>query len=375
MKNIFWIAGEKSGDLHAGEVMRELNAKSAELNHVGIGGEKMEEQGLQPIFDFQRFAVMGFVEVIKHLKFFSKVEKKIKQMLRENPPDLVVLVDYPGLNMRIAKYAKELGIKVLYFICPQFWAWKKKRIFKLKEYTDHICYILPFEGEYFRKHNIAATYVGHPIAEEIKLKISKEEFAHKYNLDLNKRWIGFFPGSRNSEIERILPEYVRAIQKFPKADYQFLISRASSVNPEIFQKCLGKLPAQTYLINADNYEMMKYCNCLSVTSGTATLETAYLETPFIIVYKTAPISYFIGKNLVNITRIGLPNIILDEDLLPELIQDDVSAQNIMENMEKLLKNKNLFDGTKAKLKKIHKVLGKSSASKKTAEIIFDLIGD
>ncbi|MFO7895299.1 MAG: lipid-A-disaccharide synthase, partial [Candidatus Cloacimonadales bacterium] len=216
MKKIFWLAGEKSGDLHAAEVMQALNRR-ADYLHFGIGGEKMQAAGLQTEFDFSRFNVMGFSEVVQHLRFFSQVEKRVKTILSENPPELLVLVDYPGLNMRIAEFAKKQGIKVLYYICPQFWAWKKKRIFKLQKFTDHICYILPFEGEYFQKLDIPATYVGHPIAEEITLQISKVDFAQKYDLDNDKAWIGFFPGSRNAEIERILPEYIQAIKHLPAA--------------------------------------------------------------------------------------------------------------------------------------------------------------
>jgi lipid-A-disaccharide synthase len=374
MKNIFWLAGEKSGDLHAAEVMRVLN-RQGEYCHCGIGGEKMQAAGLQSEFDFSRFNVMGFIEVVQHLRFFSQVEKRVKTILSENPPDLLVLVDYPGLNMRLAEFAKKRGIKVLYYICPQFWAWKKKRIFKLQKFTDHICYILPFEGEHFARLNIPATYVGHPIAEEITLRQSKEEFAQKYHLDIDKPWIGFFPGSRNAEITRILPEYVEAIKHFPQAEFQFLISQANSVDADLFQQHLGQLSAEVHLIPADNYEMMHYCDMLSVTSGTATLESAYAETPFVIVYKTAPISYAIGKHLVKISRIGLPNIILDEDLLPELIQEAATGKNIARELLNIWQDKKLFDLIKLKLKKIHQILGKKSASETCAEKICELLGD
>ncbi len=374
MKRIFWIAGEKSGDLHAAEVMRAIN-EHQEVIHLGIGGEKMQAAGLQTEFDFLKFNVMGFVEVLKHLKFFSDVERQIKKMLTDQPPDLLILVDYPGLNMRIAEFAKKRGIKVLYYICPQFWAWKKKRIFKLKDFTDHICYILPFEGKYFEKYNIPATYVGHPIAEEIVCKLSKEEFIEKHKLDSKRKMIGFFPGSRNNEIQRILPEYVKAINQLPNDEFQFLISKSNSIDENLFKEILRKVTCEIKIIEGDNYEMMHYCDLLSVTSGTATLETAYAETPFVIVYKTAPISYFIGKNVIKISRIGLPNIILDEDLLPELIQKNAEGEIIAQKLLEIWENKKLFDSIKAKLKKIHRILGKKSASATCAEIVFKLIGD
>jgi len=374
MKKIFWVAGEKSGDLHAAEVMRAIN-KREQVLHYGVGGDKMQAAGLQTEFDFLRFNVMGFVEVLKHLKFFAKVEKQIKKILSEQPPDLLILVDYPGLNMRLAEFAKKRGIRVLYYICPQFWAWKKKRIFKLKDFTDHICYILPFEGKYFEKYNIPATYVGHPIAEEIVCKLSKKEFIEKHNLDLERKMIGFFPGSRNGEIERILPEYVKAINQLPSKKFQFLISKSDSIDQKIFNKIIEKINCEIKIIEGDNYEMMHYCDLLSVTSGTATLETAYAETPFVIVYKTAPISYFIGKNVVKISRIGLPNIILDEDLLPELIQKNADGEIIAQKLLEIWQNKKLFDSIKAKLKEIHQILGRKSASATCAEKVFEMIGD
>ena len=239
-KRIFWIAGENSGDLHASIVLKELNKRFSNIENFGIGGEKMKSQGFRTIFPFERFAVMGFIEVVQHLTFFAGVEKQIKKTFKKNPPDLVILVDYPGLNMRIAKLAKQFHIPVLYFIVPQFWAWKYKRIFKLQKYTDHIAYILPFEGKHFSKHNIAASFVGHPISEEISIKLSKEEFAHKNDLDPNKKWLGFLPGSRNAEIKNMLPQFIDSIEMFDPDKYEFLISQATSVSTKLFQKILNR---------------------------------------------------------------------------------------------------------------------------------------
>ena len=233
---IFWIAGENSGDLHASIVLKELKKRYNNIENFGIGGEKMKSHSFRAIYPFERFSVMGFIEVIKHLAFFAGVEKRIKNIFKYIPPDLVVLIDYPGLNMRIAKLAKSYNIPVLYFIVPQFWAWKFKRIFKLQKYTDHIAYILPFEGKHFSKHNIDASFVGHPISEEISIKLSREEFAKKNDLDLNKKWLGFLPGSRNAELKNMLPEFVNAIDMFDSNKYEFLISQATSVSTILFQK-------------------------------------------------------------------------------------------------------------------------------------------
>jgi len=374
MKKVFWIAGEKSGDLHASFVLKELERSHPELSHFGIGGPGMQQYGFKPIFPFQKFSVMGFVEVLKHLLFFLKVEKKIQQIFRENPPDLVVLVDYPGLNMRVAAMAKKLGIPVLYYICPQFWAWKKKRLLDLAAYTNHIAYILPFEGSYLNKFKISSTYVGHPIAEEISFKTTKQEFAQKHDLDPDKKWVGFLPGSRDNEIKKMLPVYLNAISRFDNSGFEILISRSDSVSKILFNKFLQKLPIKKIkIIEHDNYDLMNHCDFIVSTSGTATLETAYIGTPFLIAYKTAWLTFELGKRFVKINRIGLPNIILDKDLAPELIQTNANGNKIKSTIDFYLNNHTKYNEFKSELADLHELLGKSSASANTAEIILKLL--
>ncbi|MBC8416611.1 MAG: lipid-A-disaccharide synthase [Candidatus Cloacimonetes bacterium] len=369
-KRIFWIAGENSGDLHASIVLKELKKRELQIDNFGIGGSKMEAYDFKPVFPFQRFSVMGFIEVVKHLSFFLKVEKKIKEIFSTTPPDLVVVVDYPGLNMRIAKMASKMNIPVLYFICPQFWAWKYNRIFKLKKYTDHIAYILPFEEKYFQKHLIKATYVGHPIAEEIEVKLSRDEMAKNNSLAQDKKWIGFLPGSRNLEIKKMLPEYLKAIKKFDHSKYEFLISKAPTVSDKLMKKMIGVSGVTNIkTIEHQNYEMMKHCDLLVVTSGTATIETAYTGTPFIIVYKTSKSSYELGKRFIKIGRIGLPNIVLDKDIIPELIQDEASGERIYDMAMSILDSPEEYDRITSELKNLHEVLGSRSTSVETANII------
>lgn len=371
-KRVFWIAGESSGDLHASQVLAASSSINPEVRHFGIGGPLMAKQGFEQLYPFARFSVMGFVEVVKHLRFFLNIEKEIAQLFRKDPPDLVVLVDYPGLNMRIAKLAKSLGIPVLYYICPQFWAWKHKRIFKLKAYTDHIAYILPFEGKYLNEHKITSTYVGHPIAEEISLSINKQQFAEKFNLDPKKKWLGFMPGSRDTEVGKILPEYMKAASQFDASKYEILISQAHAVDRELFNKIISS-NKNIKVIEDANYEMMQYCEAMAVTSGTATLETAFTGTPFVLVYKTSKISYQIGKRIVKIKRIGLPNIILDQDLIPELIQDNADGNTIAKNLKQMLTDPVRNEEIKLKLQELHDVLGKKSASLTTAKIIREML--
>jgi len=339
-RTIFWLVGESSGDLHAELVMRALNDKFPNLKHVGIGGPRMQKQGLQPLFPFERFAVMGFVEVIKHLAFFLKVQRSIRAYFTLNKPDLAILVDYPGLNLRIAKLADELRIPVLYFICPQFWAWKHERVFKLKETTRHVACILPFEEEMLSIHSINASYVGHPIAEEVKFELDRDGFARFFGLDPAKKWIGFFPGSRNSEIGKMLPVFLEAAEKWKGEEYQMLFSKSRSVNHQAYMSFLNG-QSRIKIIDGYNYEMMKHCELLICTSGTVTLEAAFIGSPLVICYKASPLSYLIGRHFVRIKRIGLPNIILDKDVLPELIQSEMTAANIYKRGNELLADKEL----------------------------------
>lgn len=373
-QKIFWIAGENSGDLHTAKIISQLNRNNTNITHFGIGGKNMQKAGLTPIFPFERFSVMGFIEVLKHLFFYLKVEVKIKNIFTTNPPDLVVLTDYPGLNMRIAKMAHKFKIKVLYFICPQFWAWKHKRIFQLKKYTDYVAFILPFEKKYFEKENVKSSYVGHPISEEIEIQLIKKDFAKDYNLNLNKKWLGFLPGSRDTEIKKMLPEYIKSISFFDTEKYEFLVSKAATVSDKLFHKTIEKFKNQNIkIIKNHNYEMMKYCDFLVVTSGTATLETAYLGIPFLIVYKTSKISYELGKRFIKIKRVGLPNIVLDKDIIPELIQDEANGKSIHNKILEIINSKEKYNKISDALKELHEILGSKSASKEVAKIIENLL--
>jgi lipid-A-disaccharide synthase len=373
-KTIFWLAGENSGDLHASLVMQKLNLEIPYIRHIGIGGNRMKAEGLSQLFPFERFAVMGFVEVVQHLAFFLKVEKEIKRTFINDKPDLVILVDYPGLNLRIAKIADELNIDVLYFIVPQFWAWKHKRVYKLKEYTRHVACILPFEQELLSMHNINSTYVGHPIAEEIAMEHDRDSFARFFGLDPAKQWLGFFPGSRNNEAEKLLPIYLKTISQLDPNKYQFLFSKARTVSHNLYTHLIDNYAVnKPFIIDGYNYEMMKYCDFLVIKSGTTTLEAAFIGTPAVIVYVANRISYEIGKRFVRLDKIGLPNIILEKKVLPELIQHEVTPENIAAQIKTFLSDPELYQRTKDDLGKIHALLGDRIASTETVKIIRNLI--
>lgn len=370
MKKIFWLVGEKSGDLHASYVLDKLNSIGT-FSHYGIGGERMEKAGLKSMFDFSRFNVMGFVEVIKHLGFFLKVEKQIQEILITNRPDLVVLVDYPGLNLRIAKIAHELGIKVLYFICPQFWAWKHKRVFKIKKYTDFVCCINPFESPLLDEYEIPNEYVGHPVAEEITAEMRKEEFAIKFNISLEKEWIGLFPGSRKMEFIRHIKVFLEIIINDPDREYLLSIADDSFLDlPDT-----EELPKNVTMIRAFNYDIMKHSDFVVAKSGTTTLETTLFATPFVIVYKANPITVKIARMISRVKYIGLPNLIANDMIVKELIQEDMTASNIRNEIDSVLNNPTKKLEFAQILAKIKHLLGDKSASLNCANKIIEILGN
>jgi len=371
---IFWLVGENSGDLHAAQLMKKINDTLPYATHVGIGGKLMQNEGLRTLFPFEKFSIMGFVEVLAHLSFIFKVERTIKQLFKKEKPDLAILVDYPGLNLRVAFYADEARIPVLYYICPQFWAWKHKRVYKLRESVRHVAAILPFEKELLDIHNVTATYVGHPIAEEVHYELDRGQFARFYGLDPGKKWLGFFPGSRNTEIQRLLPIYLETIKHFDPDEYEFLFSKARSVSHQNYLETIALSKVKMVkVIDGYNYEMMKYCDFLVLKSGTTTLEAAYIGTPMLIVYKASALSYLIGKQLVRVKYIGLPNLILDKALLPELVQDDVNPTEIKKQIEMHLSNPQLYNHIRRELEKIRAILSEKRASDETMKIVRKLL--
>mgnify|MGYP002681879417 FL=1 len=365
---IFWLAGESSADLHSELVMKALNDKFGNLTHIGIGGPRMQRQGLKPIFPFEKFSVMGFVEVVKHLFFFFKVQIRLSKLFSTEKFDLAILVDYPGLNLRIAKMADEMRIPVLYFICPQFWAWKHNRVYQLRDSVRYVACILPFEEELLKIHNINCSYIGHPIAEEITFELYRDSFARFFGLDSSKKWIGFFPGSRNNEITKMLPVFLQAAKKWNQNEYQILFSKSHNVNHQLYMHLIEG-QKDIIIIDGYNYEMMKYCELLVCTSGTVTLEAAYIGTPLVICYKASYLSYLIGRKFVRIKRIGLPNIVLDSDLLPELIQGEMNPANIYKAGMQILTDSEMNTKIRKELFKLRAMLSNKHPSIEMPKIV------
>ncbi|MDI3503650.1 MAG: lipid-A-disaccharide synthase [Candidatus Cloacimonadota bacterium] len=371
---IFWLAGESSADLHCALIMKALAKDGKKYHHIGIGGPQMRAFGLKALFPFERFAVMGFVEVIKHLKFFWMVERRIKHQFEANKPDLVILADYPGLNLRIAHLADEFRIPVLYYIAPQFWAWKHERVYKLKASVKHTACILPFEEDMLSIHNVNCSYVGHPIAEEIEHKLDRDGFARFFHLNPQKKWLGFFPGSRNSEVKRMLPIFLNAARKWDEKEYEILISKSRGINHQFFMDLVSNTGMRNLnIIDGYNYDMMKHCEVLVSTSGTVTLESSYIGTPTVICYKANLLSYLIAKKLIRVRNIGLPNLILDNDVLPELVQHDLTPESINNKVTEMMPGSPRREVVLLELGKLRAILSNKKPSVEVPKIIEQLL--
>lgn len=375
MKNIFILVGERSADVHAAQVIKQLKQKEPDLTLWGIGGPLMQAQEFESLFPFSKFSIIGFAEVLEHLGFIMKVFRKLKSELKARKPELALLVDYPGMNIRVAKICHTLGIPVLYYISPQVWAWKKKRIHKIAEYSDKIAVIFPFEKKLYEEISADVEYVGHPISEEISITQTREEFANKYSLNSHKEWIGFIPGSRNVEIKRILPEIAKTIMNLKNIyndSYEFLISQADSVSDELFRKILAPLKNDVTIIH-DTHTLMKFSKIVVCKSGTSTLETGYLGTPMVVIYKTSSLSYLIARAFIKIKMIALANIVIGKKVVPELIQQAASAENITKAVRLFLEDVQFYENTKSELGIIKDKLGKFNTSEKVASIALSMI--
>lgn len=375
-KKVYFISGEASGDLHGSNLIKELLAQKSKSDNLDIrfwGGDKMENAvGEKPVKHFKELAFMGFLEVVLNLRTILKNITFCKQDILEFNPDVLVLIDYPGFNLRIAEWAKKQGIKVLYYISPTVWAWKEKRVFKIKKVVDKMYVILPFEKPFYTKHDYDVEYVGHPLLDAIKQfeETSFDPDKFKAEVDLSEKpIIAVLPGSRKQEIRKKLPVMLEALQSFP--NYQIIIAGAPSLDKEFYLQFIDE--KKDKIIFGKTYELLKVSEAAVVTSGTATLETALLNIPQVVCYKTSGISYHIAKRLVNIKYISLVNLILDKESVKELIQGECTVTNIETEFKSII-----VGGDKRKLilndyQSLKEVLGEGGASKKLASLMLKQI--
>ena len=365
------IAGEASGDLHAANLIAEIKKLDNKAEFRAWGGDLMRKQGVTMVKHYRHTAFMGFVEVAVNLNKILRNIKECKADLVAYQPDVVILVDYPGFNLRIAKFAHQKGMKVCYYISPQVWAWKRHRVYKIRKCVDKMLVILPFEEPFYKEYGVNVTFVGHPLLDELaKLNATPRlSFVHRNNLSEKREIIALLPGSRKQEVERMLGTMLKVIPHFPQ--YQFVIAGVSSLDQNLYQRMIGDKDVR--LVENQTYELLQNSSAALVTSGTATLETALLAVPEVVCYKANRLSFLIAKNLVKVKYISLVNLIMDRMVVKELIQNDFTEANLVKELDRLLKDPKKQKQLLEDIDTLKERLGNSGASKNAAEVIVDMI--
>ncbi len=371
-KKIMIIAGEASGDSHGAHLVKAMLKLDRGLSFFGIGGQAMESAGVQIRVNYAAMAVVGLSEVLIKLGSLLRASRIAKNDLRKRRPDLLIVIDFPDFNLHIATAAKKLGIPVFYYISPQIWAWRVGRLNKIKKVVDHMIVIFPFEENFYRSSGVPVTFVGHPLLDhtppEVGSNIGRD-------VETERVTIGCLPGSRNEEVRRLLPVMVRASEIISESvpNPRFVIPLASSVNRTTVESILRGTSSTFQLVSNKLNEVLKRSTLLITASGTVTLEAALAGTPMIIVYKVSRLSYWIGKHLIRVKHIGLPNLIAAKPVVPELIQHEASAENIARNALTLLRNKTRLAQMRLQLIHTAKTLGSPGASERAARIALSML--
>jgi lipid-A-disaccharide synthase len=375
MARIMIIAGETSGDLHGSLLVKELQALRPGLEIYGIGGGLMRAQGVELVYHVREFSFMGIVEVLGHLPFIRSVMLRMTALLRSRRPDLLVLIDYPGFNLRFARTAKREGVPVVYYVSPQVWAWGKGRVRKIRRLVKKMLVILPFEEAFYSSRRVPATYVGNPLVDTARPAMGRGEFFGKYGLDPARPVIGLLPGSRHQEIERILPVMLEtcALLRSHDGTLQFALGVAPHVNRARVGELAARSGVDIALIDDKPYDVMARSRLVLVASGTATLETGIIGTPMIIIYRTSALTYFVGQLLIRVPFIGLVNFVAGKQVVPEFVQGDARPGAIFLMAQILIADGQPRTAVLAELAKIKGLLGEPGAARRAAGEIAALL--
>ncbi len=371
-KKILIIAGEASGDLLGAHLAKTLKTFDPTLHLSGMGGQQMREAGVDIFIDADKLAVVGAFEVIKHLGDILAAMRVLKHRFAHEKPDLVIFIDYPGFNLRMARQAKKAGIKVLYYVSPQIWAWRYNRIKKIRKNVDRMAVLLSFEEKIYQKENVPVSFVGHPLVDIATPTVSRETVYSQFNLDPNKPIVALFPGSRHHEVNRLLPIMVDAAKliraRIP--DVQFVLPLAPNLSIE---NVCSFLSPDIRVIQHNTYNVLSVCDAAIAVSGTVTLEIALQKVPLVIIYKMAPFSYWLGTKLIDVPFIGLCNLVAEERVALELIQKTVTPEAIANEICRLLNDDDYRQSLLTKLATVRSKLGGGDASRKVAQLALDLL--
>jgi len=373
-----FVAGEASGDSHGAHLISALRALDPKINFTGLGGPQMQSAGLVLYEDLTKFAVVGFSEVLKHYSEFKRIFDQFVTRVEQLKPDAVVLIDYPGFNLRLAKVLKEKGFKVIYYISPQVWAWKENRVKLIQKYVDKMLVLFPFEKKFYTKHGLDVELVGHPLVDTVKATITKDDLLPSLGLDPNKLTIGLLPGSREKEVEKLLPVMAETAKQLYKEypNMQFLVMKAPTISFHFLKSHLeGTKELPLRIVPDRAYDGINACDVCIVASGTATLETAILKKPMVVVYKTSLITYFLAKSFIKIPYIGLVNVVAGKKIVPECIQNEATPENIAREIKNIFTDEVKIADIKAELGKVKESLGQPGASERAARKILEIIRD
>lgn len=376
-KKIIIIAGEASGDLHAAHLIKHLKSISSDVEIGGLGGRLMKQAGAEIYYDLTDIAVIGFFEILKNLSKFRSAFNLLLRKIDQVKPDVVILIDYPGFNLKLAKEIKKRKIPIIYYISPQIWAWGKKRISVIKELVDKMVVIFKFEEELYKKENVDVYFTGHPLVEVAKPTTPKETTIKNYNLDPSKLTIILLPGSRENEIRKILPIMLDTVSILREKikNSQFIIIQTPSVNNSIYQEIINEKKLPVRLLSNNVYNLLEISEFALICSGTATLEAAILQVPMVIIYKVTFLSWLFVKELIKIPYIGLVNIVANKKIVPEFLQYNTQPKKISQYIIEILSSKNKIKDIKGELLKVKDSLGDSGATKKAAKYILNFLNE
>jgi len=374
-RHLMIIAGELSGDIHAAALIRELRRRNPGLSFSGLGGPHMAEQGVSLYADMTRFSIIGFTEIFRHLFHLKALFNLIVRKCRETRPDAVILVDYPGFNLQLAKELKQQGFRVIYYIAPKAWAWNEGRVTVIKKYVDRLLIIFEFEKAFYAKHGYTADFVGNPLLDHIHVTTSRHDLLRSKGLHPAAPTIGLIPGSRKNEIRSLLPVMLEAAtiirEQIPRA--QFLVSQSPHLDDAVISHCINNSDIPVTVIKGGFHNCIHACDICLTASGTATLETAILKKPMVIIYKTAWLTALLARLVLKIKWVGLPNIIAGKAIVPECIQHGATPKKIADALLAIYTDPFKMETTINALNDMTKTLGGPGAAGRAADIILNSI--
>ncbi len=369
------VAGEASGDLHGAGLVREALRLDSDLRFLGVGGPLMREAGVETLVDASAMAVVGLVEVITHFDVILHAFTTLKRIITTDPPDLLILIDYPDFNLRLAKVARKAGVKVLYYISPQVWAWRVGRVKKIGRVVDRMAVVFPFEVPFYEREGVPVTFVGHPLADTVRPTMTRAGAQASFALDPGRRTVGLFPGSRRTEIRNLLPTILGTArllrERFP--DLQFILPLASSLKRSDIAPYLDNCGVEVRVVEGRGYDVMQVCDAIVTVSGTVTLEIALIGVPMVIIYRVSPLTYHVGKRLIRVDHIGLCNIVAGERVVRELIQDEAEPERIADEIGRILTDGAYAAAVTARLKAVKDKLGSGGGAANVARLAVDML--